>query len=83
MSSQTEEQSNEGIVNSVRPCRHGKVLLSCWRVEPVVRVGPADFLPPLRPELNCSPGFVVVLIELILLNPASGPVLSLTEEGLG
>jgi hypothetical protein len=74
--SQTEEQSNEGTVNSVRPFRHGKVLLSCWRVKHVVRVGPADFLPPRLPEMNCSPKFAVVVIELIFFNPASDPVLS-------
>ena len=75
MSSQTEEQSNEGIVNSVIPREHREQLLSCLRVKPVVRVGPADFRLLRRPEITVSPVFAIVLIELNFSRPASGLLL--------
>jgi len=52
MSSQTEEQSNEGIVNSVVSRQHGEQLVPSLRVKPVFRVGPADFRLLRRPEIT-------------------------------
>ena len=78
MSSQTEEQSNEGIVNSVVSRQHGEQLVPSLRVKPVFRVGPADFRLLRRPEITVSPVFAIVLIELNFSGPASGLLFGIT-----